>query len=47
MSFDFRLCDPAGTRTQDPIIKSDVLYQLSYKIRANNTSKADILGVQM
>lgn len=22
--------DPAGTRTQDPIIKSDVLYQLSY-----------------
>ena len=24
--------DPAGTRTQDPIIKSDVLYQLSYKI---------------
>src|SRR5689334_9767530 len=25
-------CDPAGTRTQDPIIKSDVLYQLSYEI---------------
>ena len=25
-------CDPAGTRTQGPIIKSDVLYQLSYEI---------------
>jgi hypothetical protein len=24
--------DPAGTRTQDPNIKSVVLYQLSYKI---------------
>ena len=23
------LCDPPGVRTQDPIIKSDVLYQLS------------------
>ena len=41
------LCDPAGTRTQDPIIKSDVLYQLSYKISANHASIADILGVQM
>ena len=26
------ICDPVGTRTQDPIIKSDVLYQLSYEI---------------
>jgi hypothetical protein len=26
------LCDPAGTRTQDPNIKSVVLYQLSYGI---------------
>ena len=25
-------CDPAGTRTQDPNIKSVVLYQLSYGI---------------
>jgi hypothetical protein len=23
-------CDPAGIRTQDPILKRDVLYQLSY-----------------
>ena len=27
-----RLCDPAGARTQDPNIKSVVLYQLSYRI---------------
>jgi hypothetical protein len=26
-------CDPAGTRTQDPYIKSVLLYQLSYGIR--------------
>lgn len=26
------LCDPAGARTQDPNIKSVVLYQLSYGI---------------
>ena len=27
-------CDPAGARTQDPNIKSVVLYQLSYGISA-------------
>ncbi len=32
MSFDLRLCDPAGTRTQDHYIKSVMLYQLSYGI---------------
>ena len=26
------LCDPAGTRTQGPYIKSVLLYQLSYQI---------------
>ena len=26
------LCDPAGARTQDPYIKSVLLYQLSYGI---------------
>jgi hypothetical protein len=26
-------CDPAGARTQDPNIKSVVLYQLSYGIK--------------
>jgi hypothetical protein len=28
-------CDLAGIRTQDPIIKSDVLYQLSYQVGAS------------
>jgi hypothetical protein len=32
---DSNFCDPAGTRTQGPIIKSDVLYQLSYEINLN------------
>ncbi len=27
-----QLCDPAGIRTQDPYIKSVLLYQLSYGI---------------
>lgn len=31
---DNLFCDPVGIRTQDPIIKSDVLYQLSYRIIA-------------
>ena len=25
-------CDPAGTRTLDPLIKSQLLYQLSYGV---------------
>jgi hypothetical protein len=29
----FGTCDPAGIRTQDPYIKSVLLYQLSYGIR--------------
>ena len=29
---DSDACDPAGTRTQDPYIKSVMLYQLSYGI---------------
>ena len=33
-------CDPAGTRTQGPYIKSVLLYQLSYEINLN------YLGVQ-
>jgi hypothetical protein len=27
------VCDPAGTRTQGPYIKSVLLYQLSYEIK--------------
>jgi hypothetical protein len=38
-------CDPAGTRTQGPIIKSDVLYQLSYEIDLFSLTLLD-LGVQ-
>ncbi len=29
------ICDPAGTRTQDPYIKSVMLYQLSYGISSH------------
>ena len=25
-------CDPAGARTQDPLLKREMLYQLSYRI---------------
>ena len=32
LSNSLTFCDPAGIRTQDPIIKSDVLYQLSYRV---------------
>ena len=28
----YKFCDPAGTRTQGPYIKSVLLYQLSYGI---------------
>ena len=30
--FIISICDPAGTRTQGPYIKSVLLYQLSYQI---------------
>ncbi len=33
-------CDPAGIRTQDPYIKSVLLYQLSYRINFGGTRKA-------
>ena len=41
--------DPAGTRTQDPYIKSVLLYQLSYGIGSLSGIKHDkvpVLGVQ-
>ena len=31
-TFWSKICDPTGARTQDPIIKSDVLYRLSYRV---------------
>ena len=34
------LCDPGGARTLDPLIKSQLLYQLSYGVRrALNTAQ--------
>ncbi len=33
----FAFCDPAGIRTQDPYIKSVMLYRLSYGIIATHT----------
>jgi hypothetical protein len=35
-------CDPAGTRTQGPNIKSVVLYQLSYEINLSFLGSAKI-----
>ena len=35
-------CDPAGTRTQGPYIKSVLLYQLSYRIIAFFKAAANI-----
>jgi hypothetical protein len=42
--FGLHQCDPVGIRTQDPIIKSDVLYQLSYRINVQKTNKSDNFG---
>ncbi|MCW3071984.1 MAG: hypothetical protein JWO44_1874 [Bacteroidetes bacterium] len=44
------ICDPAGIRTQDPYIKSVMLYQLSYGILISALLYAApylILGVQI
>ena len=34
-ALSFIICDPVGIRTQDPLIKSQMLYQLSYEISLN------------
>ena len=39
-------CDPAGTRTQGPYIKSVLLYQLSYGIILHKGEGPPYLGVQ-
>jgi hypothetical protein len=36
--------DPAGTRTQDPYIKSVLLYQLSYGIDKNQPKSSGFFG---
>ena len=30
------MCDRAGARTQDPLLKREMLYQLSYQVNKNN-----------
>ena len=35
-------CDLTGARTQDPIIKSDVLYQLSYQVIFISSTRVQI-----
>ena len=42
-----RFCDPAGARTQDPNIKSVVLYLLSYGFSVPKGKCSLILVVQM
>ena len=37
------MCDPAGIRTQDPYIKSVMLYQLSYEINSSFFSPLEAL----
>ena len=40
------LCDPAGIRTQDPYIKSVLLYQLSYGIEKPFLKSSDPAGIR-
>ena len=35
----FKMCDPAGTRTLDPLIKSQLLYQLSYGVLKTDVTR--------
>ena len=42
---DFALdCDLAGARTQDPYIKSVLLYQLSYQVKKNEPARSAVCG---
>lgn len=40
------LCDPGGGRTLDPMIKSHLLYQLSYGVRSHNIRSIPRFAVQ-
>ena len=42
-SFGFLSRDPGGTRTHDPLIKSQLLYQLSYGVIARCNCGAKVL----
>ena len=39
------VCDPAETRTLDPLIKSQLLYQLSYGV--NDNSGLDFMSLSL
>ena len=45
--FKVFLSDHAGIRTQDPLIKSQMLYQLSYVIISNNCNALRLIATQM
>ena len=42
-SFGFPFGDPGGTRTHDPLIKSQLLYQLSYGVSVCSIATAKVL----
>ena len=42
-SFGFPQGDPGGTRTHDPLIKSQLLYQLSYGVIVCSIATAKVL----
>ena len=42
-SFGFPFGDPGGTRTHDPLIKSQLLYQLSYGVNVCSIATAKVL----
>ena len=42
-SFGFPTGDPGGTRTHDPLIKSQLLYQLSYGVIVCSIATAKVL----
>ncbi len=41
------ICDPTGARTQDPNIKSVVLYQLSYRVIVISSTRVQIYAVNI
>ena len=41
----FGICDPAGARTQDPNIKSVVLYLLSYRVNLFERAKVRLFSL--
>src|SRR5690554_806156 len=42
-----RFCDPTGARTQDPNIKSVVLYQLSYRVKIFVSNRVTVIRFEL